>query len=180
MAWFSSQERQRFAKSLGLASDEIEPIIQTLKNVPTTERLLAEKELRHSTRGFVPTGEQRQRFDVMNWNELKSIDEGLVLIGGHSTNHAILTQLDSEGLESEVADCRTWLERELRRPVLHFCYPDGAYNRDVLSAVQRHYDSAVTTEAGWVPSQPSLLELPRIAIALNLPDLAWRLQRPLS
>jgi peptidoglycan/xylan/chitin deacetylase (PgdA/CDA1 family) len=180
LAWWSGEERLRFAKSLGLACCEIEPIIQRLKDAPSVERLQLEMELRKATPDFAPTEEERQRFDIMTWDELKALDKRLITIGGHSTSHEILPQLASDRLECEVADCKFWLEHELGRTVDHFCYPDGAYNAQVLSCVGRHFKSAVTTKAGWVPSQPSLLELPRIATPLELPDLAWQMQRPTS
>jgi peptidoglycan/xylan/chitin deacetylase (PgdA/CDA1 family) len=180
LAQWSSEERRQLAESLGMTSGEIEPIIQRMKNMSSADRQQIEAILRKATPDFIPTADQRQRFDIMTWEELKTLDEGIITIGGHSTNHEILPQLNAEQLESEIADCKSWLERQLGRRVHHFCYPDGAYNTQVLSCVGRHYTSGVTTNAGWVPSEPSLLELPRIAMDLNLPDLAWKLQRPTS
>jgi peptidoglycan/xylan/chitin deacetylase (PgdA/CDA1 family) len=180
LAWMPEEERRRFGESLEVRSVEIEAIIQRLKSTPNVDRVEIEQRLRKATPNFVATEQQSQQFDIMSWKELKAIDDGLITIGGHSTNHEILPQLDSYQLEREVADCKTWLERELGRPVKHFCYPDGAYNAQVLACVGRHFASAVTTQAGWVPPKPSLLELPRIPTSFHLPDLAWRMQRPTS
>jgi peptidoglycan/xylan/chitin deacetylase (PgdA/CDA1 family) len=170
--------RLQFGESLGISSSETEEIIKKMKGTPSARRREAEEELRKGTPNFVPTPRQSQQFDIMSWDELKALDKVLITIGSHSTSHEILPQLDSNELEREIGDCKAWLERELCRPVHHFCYPDGAYNDQVLSCVGRHFTSAVTTKPGWVSSQPSLLELPRIATPLRVPDLAWEVHRP--
>lgn len=174
----SGNERREIADSLELASYDAEVIIQKLKYMPQAKRVVFEERIARATPKFKPTDEQHREFDVMSGSELKALDPGLITIGGHSFSHQILTQLDSEHLEREVFLCKTRLESELQRPVRHFCYPDGAYNAQVMAYVGRHFVSAVTTEKAWIPSEPSLLELPRIPIPTNLPDLAWRMQRP--
>jgi len=178
LACISIDERRRLAERMGLSSSDGEAIIQKLKYMAHARRVEFEKEIAEATPTFKPTEQQRRDFDVMSWAELKRLEPDLITIGGHSLSHQILTQLDSEHLEREVAVCKSWLEGELHRPVDHFCYPDGAYNSKVQACVGRHFVSAVTTEQGWVPVQPSLLELPRISIPSNLLDLAWRMQRP--
>jgi peptidoglycan/xylan/chitin deacetylase (PgdA/CDA1 family) len=178
LSWLPDEQRQHFGKRLGLGVFEVETIISHLKAMSRAGRLEAEKELRELTMDFRPTDSQRQQFDIMTWKELTALDQKLITIGGHSTNHEILTRLDSEHLESEVAGCKRLLEHKLGNEVRHFCYPDGAYNNVVRECVRRHFRTAVTTKSGWIRPQPSLLELPRIPIASNLPDLAWRMNRP--
>lgn len=173
----SLEQRGAIAEELGLQSSGIEGIVTKLKYLPHGQRVAVEQSLIRATPHFVPTEGERLENDVMTWQELKSLDPAVVTIGGHSSHHEILTRLEPEHLEREVAGCKTWLERELGRPVRHFCYPDGAYDARVLECVGRHYDTAVTTEKGWVPLRPSLLELPRIPTAPNVRDLAWRLHR---
>jgi len=177
LEWLSVKGRRLFAEEVESESADAEAITRKLKYMPHFRRRQAEKQLAEATPDFAPTDRQHQNFDIMTWAELKALEPGLITIGGHSTNHEILTQLNSEQLEREVAQCRTWLERELGRPVNHFCYPDGAYNAQVISSVGCHFVSAVTTREGWVPAEPSLLELPRIAISLNVVDLAWTMHR---
>jgi peptidoglycan/xylan/chitin deacetylase (PgdA/CDA1 family) len=170
--------KNKFAAGLGLESDTIEAIINKLKYMPNAERGAAEESLRQLTPDFKPTEGQRRQYDIITWEELRALDPGLIAVGGHSTSHQILPKLNDKQLEGEVAECRRLLERALGRPVRHFCYPDGAYDAAVLDCVGRHFDLAVTTQEGFVPSQPRVLELPRISIAQSLPDLAWSMHRP--
>jgi peptidoglycan/xylan/chitin deacetylase (PgdA/CDA1 family) len=170
--------RLAFAAEIGVQSAQIEAIVRGLKYLPNTRRVGAQQRLQLLTSDFTATETERLEFDIMSWFELKSLDPALVTIGGHSVQHEILTRLEPAHLEREVAGCRAWLERELGRPVRHFCYPDGAYDAQVLECVARHFDTAVTTEKDWVPRTPEPFRLPRIPGAENLRDLAWRVHRP--
>lgn len=174
----SGTERHGFADALRADAETIEAIVSKMKYLPNAERRAVEDELRHLTPGFAPNEAQRRQYDMISWEELRSLDPALIGIGGHSTSHQILPKLSGEALEREVAECRRLLERGLGRPVRHFCYPDGAYDAAVLDCVGRHFDLAVTTREGFIPSPPRILELPRISIADTLPDLAWTMLRP--
>lgn len=174
----SAGQRRPITEALGLGSGDIEAVVAKLKRIPYGERVAVEQQVRQATPDFAPTDGERLEYDMMTWKELKSLDPTLVTIGGHSLNHEILTQLEPEHLEREIGECRVWLERELMRPVRHFCYPDGAYDTRVLECAARHFDTAVTTEKDWVPRQPSVHRLPRIPVAPNVRDLAWRVHRP--
>lgn len=174
----SLDQRSAIAGELSLESSDIEGIVTKLKDLPHGERVAVERRLCRATPDFTPTDGERLEYDVMTWKELKSLDPAVVTVGAHSSHHEILTRLEPEQLEREIAGCKVWLERELGRPVRHFCYPDGAYDARVLECVARHFDTAVTTERDWVPRRPSLFELPRIPTAPNVRDLAWRVHRP--
>ncbi len=167
-----------FARSLGLESPKIDTIVNKLKYLPNFERLGAEDRLRLLTPEFTPTEAERVRYDLMSWSDLKSLDPSIVAIGGHSSHHEILTRLEPDHLEREVAGCKAWIERELGLPVRHFCYPDGAHDQQVMECVGRHFELAVSTVKDWVPRKGSRLALPRIPTTPNMRDLAWRMHRP--
>ncbi|MHB8816740.1 MAG: polysaccharide deacetylase family protein [Steroidobacteraceae bacterium] len=171
-------QRLAFAGELGLETEDIDVIVNVLKYLPNSLRLAKEERLRSLTPGFAPTDGERERYELMTWTDLRELDSTLIDIGGHSSHHEILTRVESSHLESEIAGCRTWIEKELGRPVRHFCYPDGAYDSRVVDCVGRHFDAAVTTKKDWVPTSPVRLTLPRIPVAENIRDLAWRMHRP--
>jgi len=171
--------RHKFAEGIGAGDGTVEAIIQHIKYMPYAARLSAVQRIQDLTPTFQPTAVDHLTYDLMSWEELKSLDPRLITIGAHSTNHEILTGLPAGVLESEVGGCRVLLERELGLPVRHFCYPDGAYSAAVRGCVGQHFESAVTTRAAWVPDMPALFDLPRIpAGGVSLRDLAWRMQRP--
>lgn len=170
--------RVRLARRIGLGTADIYSTTSRMKRTIFGERIKLEHAIRELTPRFVPTSFERDAYDLMDWTELKSLDPKLITIGGHSMHHEILPQLSPEHLEYEIAECRARLESELQRRVRHFCYPNGAYNNNVRNCVGRHFETAVTTVEDWVSPNASPLELPRIPIAANWQDLAWRMQRP--
>jgi peptidoglycan/xylan/chitin deacetylase (PgdA/CDA1 family) len=109
----------------------------------------------------------------MTWDQLIALDRSLITVGAHSQTHIDLPQATDARLESELCDGRRCLEEKLGRPVTHFCYPDGLYDRRSMAAVAHHYESAVTTRRGANRSGDSLLELKRIHVDYDIPRLAW-------
>lgn len=178
LARMSREQRRAYAAELEVESPEIEPIIARLKYLPYAKRVAGTERLARLVPDLVPTEAERLEYDLMTWEELEALDPSIVTIGGHSTHHEILTRLEPEHLEREVAECKVLLERQLGRPIRHFCYPDGAHDARVVDCVGRYFETAVTTRKGYVARRPARLELPRISMGYNVRDLAWRVHRP--
>jgi peptidoglycan/xylan/chitin deacetylase (PgdA/CDA1 family) len=93
----------------------------------------------------------------------------LVSIGGHTTSHPALKNLDAASARAEMTDNRTYLEGLLDLPVLHFAYPYGGSlsygSREEGLAKELGFRTAVTTrqdQIGRLP--PNYFALPRILI----------------
>ncbi len=158
----------------------VERIIDWMKGLRLSARAETEKLIRLATPEFAPTATERQAYDLMDWDDLLSLDPGLITIGSHSLTHPILTTLDAARLDVELADSRVLLEQRLNRPVSYFCYPNGAHHEQVRYSVKKLYRAAVTTESGPVPggNRHDLHLLPRIPGAESAALMAWRLHRP--
>ena len=171
-------QRAVVCASITSPESEVEDILEWMKTLDPVRRGGVEDAIRSATPGFEPTSLQRERFDVMRWNELAALDPDLITIGSHTVTHPILTTLDHSALVFEIQESRRWLERRLGRAVEHFCYPSGAYNAAVIGCVRDCYRSAVAaTEAGVVAGDDRYC-LHRIPSAGDVPLLAWRLHRP--
>jgi len=155
-------------------------IVEWMKTLRLPQRRRAEECIRLATPVFNPTAAQRQAYDIMDWNELRSLDPGLIMIGSHTMTHPILTTLSTGEISSELRDSRILLEKELDRGADFFCYPNGSYDARVYDAVKNHYRAAVTTETGVLNGKDplDLHRLPRIPSAENPALTAWRLHRP--
>lgn len=84
-------------------------------------------------------------------------------IGSHGLSHARLTELPAAAAREEIVASRKKLEDWFGVPVLHFCYPYGAWNprvRDLVAAAG--YRSACTTAFGLNIAATPPLELSRI------------------
>jgi peptidoglycan/xylan/chitin deacetylase (PgdA/CDA1 family) len=155
-----------------------EEILRWMKSLLFKQRAEVEKDLRSRTTTFCPSPEQRKKYDLMNWDELRSLDSALVAIGSHTVNHPILPTLQPDELSFEISASRRLLEEKLGRPVDAFCYPNGSYNKAVLEEVRKTYRAAVSTEVGFVNPSSDPHCLPRIGVVPNTSLLAWRMHRP--
>lgn len=80
----------------------------------------------------------------MNVAHLKILISDGMSVGSHSRSHPNLTQLRQAELVSEVAGSRHDLEDILGCNVLHFAYPGGQFDSDVVREVAKRYVSACT------------------------------------
>jgi peptidoglycan/xylan/chitin deacetylase (PgdA/CDA1 family) len=167
-------------RRLSIQCNSVETVVEWMKSLRPNERNDAEEIIRSATPEFAASVPQKQAYDIMDWNDLSSLDPKLITIGSHTMTHAILTRLDAVQLECEVAESRCALEQRLNRPVDYFCYPNGAHDSRVREAVRKTYRAAVTTESGLVTfsNGDDPHSLPRISGAESPALLAWRLHRP--
>ena len=161
----------------GVSADAI---VEWMKTLRLQQRRMVETAIRQATAGFQPTAAQREAFNIMNWDELRSLDQNLITLGSHTLSHPILTTLSAEEMELEIVESRRCLERRLQRKVNFFCYPNGAYDKRAYQLVQKTYCAAVTTESGVIDGNQGLdlHRLPRIPSAESAALTAWRLHRP--
>ena len=155
-------------------------IVEWMKTLKPAQRRRAEEQIRSATPAFKPTAAQHHAYDMMDWDDLKSLDQGLIMIGSHTMTHPILTTLSTEEIGSELRESRRCLEESLGRVADFFCYPNGSYDARVYEAVKSNYRAAVTTETGALNGKDplDLHRLPRIPSAENPALTAWRLYRP--
>jgi peptidoglycan/xylan/chitin deacetylase (PgdA/CDA1 family) len=176
----SAPDLSDLSKSLRAPNDFSEKIIEWMKTLPLQERRQAEETIRRATAGFQPTPAQHAAFDMMSWNDLRSLDPRLITVGSHTMSHPILTTLSDQQIEAELTESRDSLEQYLQRSIDFFCYPNGSYDERAHEIAKKTYRAALTTENGVVHRQQSLdlHRLPRIPSAENAALTAWRLHRP--
>jgi peptidoglycan/xylan/chitin deacetylase (PgdA/CDA1 family) len=155
-------------------------IVEWMKTLKPPQRQRAEECIRQATPAFRPTAAQHQAYDMMDWDDLKSLDARLIMIGSHTMTHPILTTLSTDAINSELRESRLCLEQKFGHAIDFFCYPNGSYDARVYDAVKNNYRAAVTTETGVLNGKDplDLHRLPRIPSAENPALTAWRLHRP--
>ncbi len=174
------QSRMELARNVGAISHTVEGFVAWMKGLKLHERRRVEDVLRVASRCYTASREEREAFDIMSWDEIKSLDPALVTIGSHSFSHPILTTLSDDQLEFELRESRRILEEKLARPVEYFCYPNGSYDSRASGLARQLYTAALTTETGLVMNGASRdhYQLPRIPGADTPALMAWRLHRP--
>ena len=79
-----------------------------------------------------------KNYKTLNWSEVKKIDKNKKYeIGGHSTNHEILSFLNETELKIEIDQCINVLEKKLKRKIDLFSYPEGKFNNLVIKKLKK-------------------------------------------
>ncbi|NJM08921.1 polysaccharide deacetylase family protein [Candidatus Gracilibacteria bacterium] len=83
----------------------------------------------------------------MSWQQLETLRDAGMEIGGHTVSHADLAGLSLEEARAEIGQSRQLLRRRLGIEVESFAYPAGSYTLPVTDLVQEAgFSHAVTTE----------------------------------
>lgn len=118
---------------------------------------------------------------MMSSAQLRSLHKAGMEIGGHTVSHPILTTLDGEQAEREIALGRERLQELIDQPVQVFAYPNGKpgqdYDASHVALVRKlGFRAAVSTAAGAAGAGADLFQLPRYTPwAKGLPLWAARL-----
>jgi len=156
-----------------------EGVLEWMKTLRLNERQAAEAIIRQATPDFLPTLKDREEHDLMDWNDIRSLDPELITIGSHTVTHPILSTLNEREIDFEIGESRRQLEDKLSRPVRYFCYPNGSRDEQSCLAVKQTYEAAVTTENGMLTRNSADLHLlPRIPSTRHPALMMYRLCRP--
>ena len=91
-----------------------------------------------------------EQYAPITWDQALEMDSNDLRIESHSVTHPILTNIDPSELDFQLHSSRERLESVLNRGVRYFCYPNGALDDSVRSAVEKAgYAGAVTTRYGF-------------------------------
>jgi peptidoglycan/xylan/chitin deacetylase (PgdA/CDA1 family) len=167
-----------FAGELQAPTSECFGIIDWMKTVANKQRIEIHQRIRERTKAFVPTPLQHEKFDLMTWEELLSLNQKFITIGSHSMTHPILSMISEDEIGREIVESRQLLEKWLQRPVEFFCYPNGNYDEKIVTAVRSTYNAAIAVASKIVTRGEDRHRLPRISAAAAPDMLAWRMHRP--
>lgn len=133
-----------------------------LKKMPNQQKELKIIEIAKDFEVEIPTLPSRD-FAPMSWAQAREIDAGCIEVESHTVTHPILTNIENDQLNFEMQNSKKRLEEMLEREVLHFCYPNGAFNESVARAAENAgYLSAVTTNYGFNNQRTNRFLLNRI------------------
>jgi peptidoglycan/xylan/chitin deacetylase (PgdA/CDA1 family) len=170
----SENSRQYFFELAGVRG-ETQQIVNWMKTIPVERREQIEMQISDCTPDFEFTEDERNRFELMSWQQVRELDPSLITIGSHTSTHIDLPQAKPGRLEEELATSKEILEARLNRKVEHLAYPNGNFTLEMLPLVARYYRTAMITRQGVVKRGDNLLTLRRIHADLNLAKFSWDL-----
>lgn len=115
---------------------------------------------------------QRERFSLLNGDELRQLVAQGMSIGSHTLNHPILSQQASDDAWREISESRSLLEDAVRKPVWALAYPFGdpasVTNREMQMAEQAGFQCAFMNVGGGFGAQLPRFALPRVHVTADM------------
>ena len=145
---------------IGSRKNTIEKLIGELKYLPIEERLMRCARVLQVTRATLSNDL------MMKSDQVRTMADVGMEIGGHTVNHPILSQVGDEIAANEIADGKAELEDMTQKEVTSFAYPNGRPEQDfqdkhATMAEQAGFKAAVTTERGMAYAGNHRFRLPR-------------------
>jgi peptidoglycan/xylan/chitin deacetylase (PgdA/CDA1 family) len=105
----------------------------------------------------------------MSRQQARELGNAAFEIGCHSMSHPFLTDLDTDGMQREIADAKKQLEDIVGREVNHFSCPGGRWDQRVVAvARQAGYESVATSQVGVNAPGVDPFCLSRIAVTSDV------------
>ena len=102
---------------------------------------------------------------TLSWEEVLVLQDSGISIGAHAVTHTKLSALGAEEASREISLSKTIIEKNIGRSITEFSYPQGAFNNQIVSAVQAcGFVCACTSIGGLNGSGADLFELRRTEI----------------
>ncbi len=102
---------------------------------------------------------------MLNWDEVKIMDQQGISFGAHTQSHPILSTLNERDMENEIVGSQKIISQQLGKPVPLFAYPNGRrgdYNEMSKLILDRHeFAGSVTTNVGVNTTEQNRFELLR-------------------
>lgn len=102
--------------------------------------------------------------DFLSREQLEEVSENkLIEIGAHTVHHMWLKGQLLSIIEKEITESKIMLENLIKKPVVSFAYPSGAYDEQALNVVKTAgFKTAVSTKLGIIESNANRYSLFRI------------------
>jgi peptidoglycan/xylan/chitin deacetylase (PgdA/CDA1 family) len=135
-------------------------LLNALKYLPLEARQSRIEEMRK----YIPVALANDL--MMTSDQVRTLHNSGMEIGGHTTNHPILARMDDAAARVEIAEGKKKLESILDAPVHLFAYPNGKPGQDYLSGHVEMvrslgFEAAVSTAWGAAKADSDLYQLPR-------------------
>jgi len=192
--WYFSNSQQNFAKHIEILSethdfislDDLANYVQGKKKITKPSIVITFDDGYKNVLSLVPLLKQysitptmfvlavperanRKEMDnnlpLMNWTEIKILQENGWTIGSHTQTHPNLITLSQKEQQIEIITSKKIIEDRLGISCNHFAFPRGKYNEISLEIIKKAgYQVAVTMDEVIITVGINMLTVPRIGI----------------
>lgn len=101
-------------------------------------------------------------------NVIEIAKDPLCTIGAHTVSHPRLSEVSVEIVRNEIYKSKIYLESLLKMPIVHFSYPHGVYNAEIVAVAKSiGMYSSVLVWGGNVRVCQSVFKIARIPITMD-------------
>lgn len=115
-----------------------------------------------------PSIDDETVYDLMSWDQVRSLASAGMTIGSHTANHQILAAISPAEVQTELLLSRKRIEQETDQACWCFAYPNGERRdfrpSDELAVQSAGYRCAFTQISGSINNRTSRYALPRISV----------------
>ena len=114
----------------------------------------------------MPSLSHNWEYKMLRWEEVDEISQcEIIEIGAHSVTHPRFNLISNNEIQYEVTKSKEILEENIGKPVIHFSYPKGYTNREIVEIVKdAGYKTAVTSKNGHTKVGDDVYTLKRLWI----------------
>ena len=84
-----------------------------------------------------------KNYKKINWLQVKKLSKNkLFIIGGHSMEHDILSQLSEIKMEKDIKESIQILSKKLKTKIIHYSYPEGQkehFNNKIIKSLKKNF-----------------------------------------
>jgi peptidoglycan/xylan/chitin deacetylase (PgdA/CDA1 family) len=99
---------------------------------------------------------------LLNWNEIREMQQWGIEFGAHSCTHQDLTCIPIDRVKKEVYESKAIIEDALGTQLSCFAYPYGRYNHRVRDIVQKYFSCACSDKLGLINKKSDLYAFERV------------------
>jgi peptidoglycan/xylan/chitin deacetylase (PgdA/CDA1 family) len=141
----------------------IQSLLQDLKKLNLKDRELAIMSIYNQLKKCKMADGILKHLTISEISELSK--SSLVTIGAHSHCHNLLSGIPHEMSFKSIVESKQLLEVWTSKEIIHFSYPNGDYDENILAMVrQSGFKTGVTTHANYWQTSDSLFEIPRLGV----------------
>jgi glycosyltransferase involved in cell wall biosynthesis/peptidoglycan/xylan/chitin deacetylase (PgdA/CDA1 family) len=139
-------------------------VYSSLQSMTDPERWAALEDLRAKA-GMA--GKPLVSHPILSFEEVAALDKSeLVEIGSHTVTHSFLSGLPHHRQREEILRGKRELEQVLGHEVTSFAYPNGQYDAETVSLVEKAgFSCACSTNAGVLTRDADRFRLPRVQVS---------------
>lgn len=116
---------------------------------------------------------------MMNWNQIREMDNHGIDFGAHTVSHPRLTELDYSQAKIEIKNSKNDIEDNLSKPCPHFAYPYGLFRNETKKIVEETgFSLACSTRSGFNNESRDPFILHRIEVYGA--DSVWKLKQKMT